>query len=73
MPPRNRFAAKRPNPAFLADTLMENITGVEHDETRWKAPPTLKKELRDRHVVIVTPSSSVAGDPAPAGGVNGRA
>jgi hypothetical protein len=52
---------------------MKKITGVAHDETRWKALPTLKKELRDRHALIVAPSSSVAGDPAPAGGVNGRA
>lgn len=42
----------RPNPALLANSLTEEITGIEHDETRWVAARTLRRELRDRQMVI---------------------
>lgn len=38
----------RPNPRTLANTILERLTGVWHDETRWQGARTLEHELRER-------------------------
>lgn len=38
----------RPNPRMWANAILERLTGVWHDETRWQGARTLEHELRER-------------------------
>ncbi len=43
----------RPNPRMLANTILERLTGVWHNETRWDGARVLKHELEDRPRMVV--------------------
>lgn len=43
----------QPNPKVLANRMLEEITGVEHDYTRWDAARAIKRELRQRPRLVV--------------------
>jgi len=42
----------RPNPRVLTNAILQELTGVEHDETRWHSARTLGRELERSAIVI---------------------
>ena len=50
-----------PNPRMLANAILENLTGVFHDETRWDAARTLKHELQERPRMVIVDEAQNAG------------
>lgn len=42
----------RPNPRVLTNGILQKLTGVEHDETRWHSARTLGRELGRCPIVI---------------------
>lgn len=50
-----------PNPRMLANAILERLTGVFHDETRWEAARTLTLELRERPRMVIVDEAQNAG------------
>lgn len=50
-----------PNPRMLANAILERLTGVFHDETRWQAARTLTLELRERPRMVIVDEAQNAG------------
>jgi len=50
-----------PNPRMLANAILERLTGVLHDETRWDAARTLKHELEERPRMVIVDEAQNAG------------
>ncbi|HWI07057.1 MAG TPA: hypothetical protein VNT54_06030 [Solirubrobacteraceae bacterium] len=46
---------------MLANAILENLTGVFHDETRWDAARTLKHELQERPRMVIVDEAQNAG------------
>lgn len=51
----------RPNPRLLANLILERLTGVDHDETRWDSARTLKRELQERPRTVIVDEAQNAG------------
>jgi DNA polymerase III delta prime subunit len=50
-----------PNPRMIANAILERLTGVAHDETRWEAARTLTHELQERPRMVIIDEAQNAG------------
>lgn len=43
----------RPNPRLIANTILERLTGVVHNETRWESARSLKRVLQEQPRTVI--------------------